>query len=128
MSKSSVADGAQHSPLAFALPPRSKFTILQMDHLWKDRLSFFLLRSIDRFQRLRRTPLVIVTRHSIEKVRLKIVATTTKIRIDSQMLGQVELQLNARSLRFFFKNLERLAREKGEISSGGRGIQARFGK
>ena len=44
------------------------------------------------------------------------------------MLGQVELQLNARSLRFFFKNLERLAREKGEISSGGRGIQARFGK
>lgn len=78
MSKSSVADGAQqHSPLAFALPPRSKFTILQMDHLWKDRLSFFLLRSIDRFQRLRRTPLVIVTRHSIEKVRLKIVATTT---------------------------------------------------
>lgn len=51
-----------------------------------------------------------------------------KFRIDSQMLGQVELQLNARSLRFFFKNLERLAREKGEISSGGRGIQARFGK
>lgn len=127
MSKSSVADGAQHSPLAFALPPRSKFTILQMDHLWKDRLSFFLLRSIDRFQRLRRTPLVIVTRHSIEKVSLKIVPTTT-FRIDSQMLGQVELRLNARSLRFFFKNLERLAREKGEISSGGRGIQARFGK
>lgn len=35
-----------------------------------------------------------------------------KFRIDSQMLGQVELQLNARSLRFFFKNLESLLVKK----------------